>query len=439
MRGVPSLPITPITRTLSLGRHALLCPTAAAAPGLLGARAGRHFTPTAAFSSSYDDRFHESHETREATGVTRTPPPSLGEWLYRRFPIQLVREREEWVVERFGKYSRTLSPGFNLITPLIEWVEYKQTLKVKMCEMKSQLGITKDNVELQIDGVLYWQIEDAFKASYNIEDPAWAVSQLAIGIMRAELGKLDMERVFEERAELNAKIMDAINESCEPWGVVVLRYEVCDIKLPVAVKEAMQLQTIAERRKRETVIESTAERQQIENVAAGEKKRVVLESEAEMQRMQNVARGEAYATLVNAAANAAALREIGAVLKSQAGQSAAQLKVASRYVEAFEKLAKRNNTILLPSNPGDASSMVAQAMSVFKALPGQGEAASDRAEGEDEREEEGKDGDGAGAGGRAPTVMELREQLERESQRAADILAEIEESTYSQLERSKGK
>eukprot|EP01094_Clydonella_sp_ATCC50884_P002198 TRINITY_DN11687_c0_g2_i1.p1 TRINITY_DN11687_c0_g2~~TRINITY_DN11687_c0_g2_i1.p1 ORF type:complete len:433 (-),score=125.80 TRINITY_DN11687_c0_g2_i1:12-1274(-) len=373
--------------------------------------------------ASHDDRFHDER----SDGVLRTPPPSLFEWLYRRFPIQLVREREQWVVERFGKFSRTLQPGFNLITPLMEWVEYKQNMKVKMCEMKSQLGITKDNVELQIDGVLYWQIGDAFKASYNIQDPAWAVSQLAIGIMRAELGKLEMERVFEERAELNTKIMSAINESCNEWGTTVLRYEVCDIKLPRAVKEAMQLQTIAERRKRETVIESTAEREQIENVAAGEKRRVVLESEADMQRMQNLARGEAHATLVKARAAAAALEEIGEALRSPSGRAAAQLRVASQYVEAFEKIAKKGNTMLLPGNASDASSMVAQAMAIFKGVPagsaGDGGVAQEEAE---EQAQHGKE--------KAKTredSLDVKSKIEQDVREAMKVLADIDESASS--------
>lgn len=284
------------------------------------------------------------------------------------FPIQFVSEREQWVVERFGKFKQLLNPGINFLVPLIECVAYKHPLKVRMVEMHGQLGISKDNVELEIDGVLYWQVQDAYKASYNIENPSLAISQLATGIMRAELGKLGLERIFEERTELNERIMDAINESCEDWGVVVLRYEVCDIKLPRAVKEAMQLQTIAERKKRERVIASEGERREIENVAEGEKTKKVLESEAAMLHMQNIARGEAFATLLQGHATARAIQRIGNALGTQSGQEAARFRVASRYVDAFEKLAKETNTMLLPANPSDASSVVAQAMGVFKMM-----------------------------------------------------------------------
>ncbi|XP_014721582.1 stomatin-like protein 2, mitochondrial isoform X1 [Equus asinus] len=224
------------------------------------------------------------------------------------------------------------------------------------------------NVTLQIDGVLYLRIMDPYKASYGVEDPEYAVTQLAQTTMRSELGKLSLDKVFRERESLNASIVDAINQAADYWGIRCLRYEIKDIHVPPRVKESMQMQVEAERRKRATVLESEGTRESAINVAEGKKQAQILASEAEKAEQINQAAGEASAVLAKAKAKAEAIRILAAALTQHNGDAAASLTVAEQYVSAFSKLAKDSNTILLPSNPGDVTSMVAQAMGVYGAL-----------------------------------------------------------------------
>uniref|UniRef100_A0A8D2MMF8 Podocin n=1 Tax=Zonotrichia albicollis TaxID=44394 RepID=A0A8D2MMF8_ZONAL len=225
-----------------------------------------------------------------------------------------------------------------------------------------------NNVTLQIDGVLYLRVMDPYKASYGVEDPEYAVTQLAQTTMRSELGKLSLDRVFRERESLNASIVDAINQASDCWGIRCLRYEIKDIHVPPRVKESMQMQVEAERRKRATVLESEGTRESAINVAEGQKQAQILASEAEKAEQINKAAGEANAMLVKARAKAEAIQLLAAALAQQHGNAAASLSVAEQYVNAFSKIAKDSNTVLLPANTGDVTNMVAQALGIYTTL-----------------------------------------------------------------------
>ncbi|XP_074136386.1 stomatin-like protein 2, mitochondrial [Sminthopsis crassicaudata] len=288
--------------------------------------------------------------------------------LPRNTVVLFVPQQEAWVVERMGRFHRILEPGLNILIPVLDRIRYVQSLKEIVINVPEQSAVTLDNVTLQIDGVLYLRIMDPYKASYGVEDPEYAVTQLAQTTMRSELGKLSLDKVFRERESLNASIVDAINQASDYWGIRCLRYEIKDIHVPPRVKESMQMQVEAERRKRATVLESEGTRESAINVAEGKKQAQILASEAEKAEQINQAAGEATAVLAKAKAKAEAIRILAAALTQQNGDAAASLTVAEQYVSAFSKLAKDSNTILLPSNPGDVTSMVAQAMGVYGAL-----------------------------------------------------------------------
>uniref|UniRef100_A0A8C0ETV7 Stomatin-like protein 2, mitochondrial n=1 Tax=Bubo bubo TaxID=30461 RepID=A0A8C0ETV7_BUBBB len=251
--------------------------------------------------------------------------------------------------------------GLNFLIPLLDRIRYVQSLKEIVINVPEQSAVTLDNVTLQIDGVLYLRVMDPYKASYGVEDPEYAVTQLAQTTMRSELGKLSLDRVFRERESLNANIVDAINQASDCWGIRCLRYEIKDIHVPPRVKESMQMQVEAERRKRATVLESEGTRESAINVAEGQKQAQILASEAEKAEQINKAAGEANAMLVKARAKAEAIQLLAAALAQQNGSAAASLSVAEQYVNAFSKLAKDSNTLLLPTNTGDVTSMVTQA------------------------------------------------------------------------------
>ncbi|XP_009984098.1 PREDICTED: stomatin-like protein 2, mitochondrial [Tauraco erythrolophus] len=259
-----------------------------------------------------------------------------------------------------GKFHRILEPGLNFLIPLLDRIRYVQSLKEIVINVPEQSAVTLDNVTLQIDGVLYLRVMDPYKASYGVEDPEYAVTQLAQTTMRSELGKLSLDRVFRERESLNANIVDAINQASDCWGIRCLRYEIKDIHVPPRVKESMQMQVEAERRKRATVLESEGTRESAINVAEGQKQAQILASEAEKAEQINKAAGEANAMLVKARAKAEAIQLLAAALAQQHGSAAASLSVAEQYVNAFSKLAKDSNTLLLPANTGDVTNMVAQ-------------------------------------------------------------------------------
>ncbi|XP_026576596.1 stomatin-like protein 2, mitochondrial [Pseudonaja textilis] len=282
--------------------------------------------------------------------------------------VLFVPQQEAWVVERMGRFHRILEPGLNFLIPLLDRIRYVQSLKEIVINVPEQSAITHDNVTLQIDGVLYLRIMDPYKASYGVEDPEYAVTQLAQTTMRSELGKLSLDKVFRERESLNASIVYAINQASDYWGIRCLRYEIKDIHVPPRVKESMQMQVEAERRKRATVLESEGIRESAINVAEGKKQAQILASEAEKTERINQASGDASAILVKAQAKAEAIGLLSMALTQQNGNMAASLSVAEQYVQAFSHLAKESNTILLPTSAGDVTSMVAQAMSIYSSL-----------------------------------------------------------------------
>uniref|UniRef100_A0A2K6TKK6 Stomatin-like protein 2, mitochondrial n=1 Tax=Saimiri boliviensis boliviensis TaxID=39432 RepID=A0A2K6TKK6_SAIBB len=293
-------------------------------------------------------------------------PRRASSGLPRNTVVLFVPQQEAWVVERMGRFHRILDPGLNILIPVLDRIRYVQSLKEIVINVPEQSAVTLDNVTLQIDGVLYLRIMDPYKASYGVEDPEYAVTQLAQTTMRSELGKLSLDKVFRERESLNASIVDAINQAADCWGIRCLRYEIKDIHVPPRVKESMQMQVEAERRKRATVLESEGTRESAINVAEGKKQAQILASEAEKAEQINQAAASSVPSL--AKAKAEAIRILAAALTQHNGDAAASLTVAEQYVSAFSKLAKDSNTILLPSNPGDVTSMVAQAMGVYGAL-----------------------------------------------------------------------
>ncbi|XP_074627808.1 stomatin-like protein stl-1 isoform X4 [Acropora palmata] len=284
--------------------------------------------------------------------------------------IKFVPQQEAWVIERFGKFNRILDPGLAILLPVIDEIKYVQTLKEVAIEIPSQSAITLDNVTLHLDGVLYLRVVDPFKASYGVEDPEFAVTQLAQTTMRSELGKISLDNVFQERERLNHNIVEAINHAAEVWGIRCLRYEIRDIQLPESVVEAMQMQVEAERKKRAAVLKSEGEREAAINVAEGKKQGQILASEARKMEQINIATGEANAIVARAKARADGIQKVSLALQEQLGEKAASLSVAELYVNAFGNLAKTNNTVVLPANVGDAASMVAQAMAVYGQLTG---------------------------------------------------------------------
>ncbi|NXL62423.1 STML2 protein, partial [Chordeiles acutipennis] len=295
-------------------------------------------------------------------------PRRLNSGLPMNIGVLFVPQQEAWVVERMGKFHRILEPGLNFLIPLLDRIRYVQSLKEIVINVPEQSAVTLDNVTLQIDGVLYLRVLDPYKASYGVEDPEYAVTQLAQTTMRSELGKLSLDRVFRERESLNANIVDAINQASDCWGIRCLRYEIKDIHVPPRVKESMQMQVEAERRKRAMVLESEGTRESAINVAEGQKQAQILASEAEKAEQINKAAGEANAMLVKARAKAEAIQLLAAALAQQHGSAAASLSVAEQYVSAFSKLAKDSNTLLLPANAGDVTNMVAQALGIYSAL-----------------------------------------------------------------------
>ncbi|XP_071487827.1 stomatin-like protein 2, mitochondrial [Diadema antillarum] len=280
--------------------------------------------------------------------------------------VLFVPQQEAWVVERMGRFHKVLQPGLNLLIPVLDRIKYVQSLKEIAIDIPEQSAVTNDNVTLRIDGVLYLRVIDAYKASYGVEDPEYAVTQLAQTTMRSEIGKISLDHVFKERESLNINIVEAINNAAmDQWGIKCLRYEIKDIELPSKVKEAMQMQVEAERRKRAVVLESEGIREYEINVAEGKKSATILASEAIKREQINRAEGEATAIIAKANARAKALSTIAESMGAQDGKNAANLVVAEQYVAAFSNLAKTTNTILLPSNAGDISSMVGQAMAIY--------------------------------------------------------------------------
>lgn len=283
--------------------------------------------------------------------------------------VKIVPQQEAWVVENFGKFNTVHQEGgLIFLIPVMQRIAYKHSLKEQVIDVQAQTAITQDNVSLHIDGVLYVKVINPVDASYGVSDPYFAVAQLAQTTMRAEIGKMQLDKTFEERDMLNANIVNAINDAAGKWGVQCMRYEIKDINPPRNVLDAMELQMTAERRKRAEILDSEGKRDAMINVAEGDKREVVLESEAAMQDQINRAKGEAEAIRSVAMATADGIREVAKAINEKGGSDAVNLRVAEKYVAEFGKLAKESNTILLPTNAGDAGSMVAQAMTIFESL-----------------------------------------------------------------------
>ncbi|KAL3865674.1 hypothetical protein ACJMK2_043038 [Sinanodonta woodiana] len=286
--------------------------------------------------------------------------------------ILFVPQQEAWIIERFGKFNKILEPGFNFIIPVIDSIKYIQSLKEIAIEIPEQHAITRDNVTLLLDGVLYLRVTDPYKASYGIEEPEFAITQLAQTTMRSELGKISLDTVFRERESLNVQIVDAINKASEAWGILCLRYEIRNIKLPQRIQEAMQMQVEAERKKRAAILESEGIREAEINVAEGRKQARILNSEANKQEQINQATGEGEAQVVKARAQASAIDLVSRALAQKNGMNAVSMKIAEQYVAAFGNLAKQGNTVILPANSGDVTNMVTQAMAIYNTISGKG-------------------------------------------------------------------
>jgi len=282
--------------------------------------------------------------------------------------VMFVPQQEAWVVERMGRYNKILEPGLNFLIPILDKVKYVQSLKEIAIDIPQQSAITMDNVAINIDGVLYLRILEPYKASYGIEDPEFAITQLAQTTMRSEIGKISLDGLFKERENLNISIVLSINHASEAWGIQCMRYEIRDIKLPERIQEAMQMQVEAERRKRAAVLESEGIKASEINIAEGKKQATILSSEAEKTQLINSATGAAEAVVVAGEARAKSIKAVAEALGTQKGASAASLAVAENYVNAFGNLAKTSNTLLLPANVGDVTGMVSQAMAIYKKL-----------------------------------------------------------------------
>jgi regulator of protease activity HflC (stomatin/prohibitin superfamily) len=277
----------------------------------------------------------------------------------------IVPQRSEYIVERLGKYNKTMGAGFHILIPFFDTVAYKRTLKEEVMDIPSQDCITTDNVSVAVDGVLYLQVIDSKLSAYGIDEYKIAASQLAQTSLRSVIGKIELDRTFEERETLNQQVVAAIDEAAQNWGVKVLRYEIKDITPPVSVMDAMEKQMKAEREKRAAIATSEGDRQSRINRAEGLKKEAIQVSEGEKQKRINEAEGQAKEILLVAHATAEGIRKIAASLDLAGGETAANLRVAEKYIAEFGNLAKETNTMIIPSNMGDISSMVATAMSVL--------------------------------------------------------------------------
>jgi regulator of protease activity HflC (stomatin/prohibitin superfamily) len=280
--------------------------------------------------------------------------------------VNVVPQQHAWVVERLGKFHAVLGPGLNIVVPFVDRIAYKHVLKEIPLDVPPQVCITRDNTQLQVDGILYFQITDAMRASYGSSNYIAAITQLAQTTLRSVIGKMELDKTFEERDHINTAIVNAIDESAANWGVKVLRYEIKDLTPPKEILHAMQAQITAEREKRALIAASEGRKQEQINIASGEREAAIARSEGEKQASINRAEGQATAIVALAQASAEALRQVGAAIREPGGEDAVNLKVAEQYVGAFAQLAKINNSIIVPANLGDMSSLIATAMQVVK-------------------------------------------------------------------------
>jgi regulator of protease activity HflC (stomatin/prohibitin superfamily) len=286
--------------------------------------------------------------------------------------LKIVPQQNAWIKERVGKYDSTLVPGLHFIMPFVDRVAYKHSLKEIPMDVPSQVCITKDNTQLTVDGVLYFQVTDPMRASYGSSNYIIAITQLAQTTLRSVIGKLELDRTFEERGVINSSVVAALDEAAHNWGVKVLRYEIKDLTPPKDILHAMQQQITAEREKRGLIAASEGRKQEQINIATGERESSIARSEGEKQAAINRAEGEATAIVAVARANAEAISTVAAAIQQNGGIDAVNLKVAEQYVQAFEELAKSTNTLIVPANMGDLAGMISSAMTIVKSQNGPG-------------------------------------------------------------------
>ena len=281
----------------------------------------------------------------------------------------VVPQQSAYVVERLGRYSGTIQAGFHILMPFVDVIRYKHSLKEQAIDIPAQVCITRDNVQVGVDGILYLKVLNPERASYGIADYVFAIVQLAQTTLRSEIGKIDLDRTFEERANINAAVVSELDKASEPWGVKVLRYEIKNITPPSDVLAAMEKQMRAEREKRATVLTSEATRDAAINTAEGEKQQVIKASEARKQQQINEAEGQASAILAVATATAEGLRRVAQAIKVDGGYEAVQLRVAEQYIGQFGQLAKASNTVVLPANIADVGAMISLALTMIGKEP----------------------------------------------------------------------
>ncbi len=280
--------------------------------------------------------------------------------------IAIVPQQHAWVVERLGKFDRTLSPGAKFVIPFIERIAYKHSLKEIPLDVPSQVCITRDNTQLQVDGVIFFQVTDPMRASYGSSNYIVAITQLAQTTLRSVIGRMELDRTFEERDAINSTIVSSLDEAATNWGVKVLRYEIKDLTPPSEILRAMQAQITAEREKRALIAASEGRRQEQINIATGEREAAIARSEGEKQAQINNAEGEAKAVTTIATATAEAIIKVANAIEQPGGLAAVNLQVAENYVDAFGKIAKEGNTLILPGNLSDMGGMIASAMTIIK-------------------------------------------------------------------------
>jgi len=283
--------------------------------------------------------------------------------------IKIVPQQNAWVVERLGKYDRTLAPGLAFVVPFVERVAYKHSLKEVPLDVPSQVCITRDNTQLTVDGIIYFQVTDPMRASYGSSNYLFAITQLAQTSLRSVIGRMELDKTFEERDQINLAIVAALDEAALNWGVKVLRYEIKDLTPPAAILLSMQAQITAEREKRALIAASEGRKQEQINIATGEREAYIARSEGQRQAEMNNAQGQAAAIVAVAEAQALAILKIAEAIRSPGGDAAVQLTVAQKAVEAYAQLAQKNNTMIVPGNMTEVSALIGTAMTLLKARP----------------------------------------------------------------------
>ena len=283
--------------------------------------------------------------------------------------IKIVPQQNAWVVEKLGKYDRTLTPGLKFVLPFIERVAYKHSLKEVPLDVPSQVCITRDNTQLTVDGIIYFQVTDPMRASYGSSNYIFAITQLAQTLLRSVIGKMELDKTFEERDHINMSVVAALDEAASNWGVKVLRYEIKDLTPPAAILHSMQAQITAEREKRALIAASEGRKQEQINIATGEREAFIARSEGQRQAEINKAQGAAAAITAVADATADAIQKIAAAIRAPGGEQAVQLKVAEKAVEAYAQLAQKNNTMIVPGNMSEVSALIGTAMALMKTKP----------------------------------------------------------------------